>query len=192
MAKSNLATLGVVLGTTCLLLIGGAYFAFSEASNSFDESMDNSEAGCESFFGFCWFIPGGSFGCGFCLLGIFLVVLVVRFMFGGFLCGQVSCVRLSRVARPYPHAIDSMSCEQSCRGLRVAMRVACVTPAYNAHSRPCRIGGPLCEGIVHNAWHLLWCVWPRGADRLWRMSAAGGGHARARTRVEAAQLSASS
>ena len=85
-------------------------------------------------------------------------------------------MRLSRVAA-VSACIDSMSCEQSCRGLRVAMRVACVTPAYNAHSRPCRIGGPLCEGIVHNAWHLLWCVWPRGADRLWRMSAVGGGHA---------------
>jgi hypothetical protein len=89
MAKSNLVTLGVVLGTICLLLIGGAYFAFSEASDSFDESMDNSEAGCDSFFGWCWFLPGGSFGCGFCLLGIFLVGLVVPIMFGGFLSGLV-------------------------------------------------------------------------------------------------------
>ena len=105
MAKSNLVTLGVVLGTTCLLLIGGAYFAFSEASDSFDESMDNSEAGCESFFGFCWFIPGGSFGCGFCLLGIFLVVLVVPIMFGGFLSGLVNILSVPEqvvVVAPLP------------------------------------------------------------------------------------------
>ena len=105
MAKSNLVTLGVVLGTTCLLLIGGAYFAFSEASNSFDESMDNSEAGCESFFGFCWFIPGGSFGCGFCLIGIFLVVLVVPIMFGGILSGLVNILSVPEqvvVVAPLP------------------------------------------------------------------------------------------
>ena len=103
MAKSNLVTLGVVLGTICLLLIGGAYFAFSEASDSFDESMDNSEAGCESFFGWCWFLPGGSFGCGFCLLGIFLVGLVVPIMFGGFLSGLVGIWYLfdSGMVHPY-------------------------------------------------------------------------------------------
>ena len=89
MVKSNLVTLGIVLGILGLLLIGGAYLSFSQASESFDESMENSDAGCESFFGFCWFLPGGSFGCGFCLLGIFLVGLVVPIMFGGFLSGLV-------------------------------------------------------------------------------------------------------
>ena len=112
MEKSNLVTLGVVLGTTCLLLIGGAYFAFSEASDSFDESIDNSEAGCESFFGFCWFIPGGSFGCGFCLLGIFLVVLVVPIMFGGFLSGLVNIWSVSEqvvVVAPMPPPAPPMN-----------------------------------------------------------------------------------
>ncbi len=83
MAKSNLVTLGVVLGILGLLLIGGAYISFSKASESFDESMENSDAGCESFFGFCWFIPNGSFGCGFCLLGILLGFLTMGFLFSG-------------------------------------------------------------------------------------------------------------
>ncbi|MEE3310192.1 MAG: hypothetical protein VX230_01725 [Candidatus Thermoplasmatota archaeon] len=83
MVKSNLVTLGIVLGILGLLLIGGAYLSFSQASESFDESMENSDAGCESFFGFCWFLPGGSFGCGFCLLGILLVFLTVGFLFSG-------------------------------------------------------------------------------------------------------------
>tara|TARA_B100001750_G_scaffold172802_1_gene141046 strand:- start:210 stop:605 length:396 start_codon:yes stop_codon:yes gene_type:complete len=81
--KSNLVTLGIVLGILGLLLIGGAYLSFSQASESFDESMENSDAGCESFFGFCWFLPGGSFGCGFCLLGILLGFLTVGFLFSG-------------------------------------------------------------------------------------------------------------
>ena len=83
MVKSNLVTLGIVLGILGLLLIGGAYLSFSQASESFDESMENSDAGCESFFGFCWFLPGGSFGCGFCLLGILLGFLTVGFLFSG-------------------------------------------------------------------------------------------------------------
>ena len=89
MVKSNLVTLGVVLGILGLLLIGGAYLSFSQASESFDESVENSDAGCESFFGFCWFIPNGSFGCGFCLLGILLVFLVVPIMVFGFVSGVV-------------------------------------------------------------------------------------------------------
>ena len=89
MVKSNLVTLGIVLGILGLLLIGGAYLSFSQASESFDESMENSDAGCESFFGFCWFLPGGSFGCGFCLLGILLVFLVVPIMVFGFVSGVV-------------------------------------------------------------------------------------------------------
>ena len=89
MVKSNLVTLGVVLGILGLLLIGGAYLFFSQASESFDESMENSDSGCESFFGFCWFIPNGSFGCGSCMLGILLVILVVPILFGGFLSGLV-------------------------------------------------------------------------------------------------------
>ena len=83
MVKSNLVTLGIVLGILGLLLIGGAYLSFSQASDSFDESMENSDAGCESFFGFCWFLPGGSFGCGFCLLGILLGFLTMGFLFSG-------------------------------------------------------------------------------------------------------------
>ena len=83
MVKSNLVTLGIVLGILGLLLIGGAYLSFSQASESFDESMENSDAGCESFFGFCWFLPGGSFGCGFCLLGILLGFLTMGFLFSG-------------------------------------------------------------------------------------------------------------
>ena len=83
MVKSNLVTLGIVLGILGLLLIGGAYLSFSQASESFDESMENSDAGCESFFGFCWFIPNGSFGCGFCLLGILLGFLTMGFLFSG-------------------------------------------------------------------------------------------------------------
>ena len=91
MAKSNLVTLGVVLGTVGFLMIGGAFLAFSEASESFDESVENSEAGCElHYVGFCWFNPGGTFGCGFCLLGIFLVGLVVPIGFGGFLRSRCS------------------------------------------------------------------------------------------------------
>ena len=89
MVKNSLVTLGVVLGVLGLLLIGGAYLSFSQASESFDESMDDSDAGCESFFGFCWFIPNGSFGCGFCLLGILLVFLVVPIMVFGFVSGVV-------------------------------------------------------------------------------------------------------
>ena len=90
MAKSNLVTLGVVLGVLGLLLIGGAFLAFSEASESFDESVDNTEGGCElHYVGLCWFSPGGTFGCGFCLLGILLVILVVPIVFSGFLSGVV-------------------------------------------------------------------------------------------------------
>jgi len=89
-AKSNLVTLGVVLGTVGLLMVGGAFLAFSEASESFDESVDNSEAGCElHYVGLCWFSPGGTFGCGFCLLGILLVIFVVPIVFSGFLSGVV-------------------------------------------------------------------------------------------------------
>ena len=87
MVKSNLVTLGVVLGTIGLLLIGGAYLAFTDASESFDESLDDSDAGC--IWGICWFLPGGSFGCGSCMLGILLVILVVPILFGGFLSGLV-------------------------------------------------------------------------------------------------------
>jgi len=88
-ANNSLVTLGIVLGVLGLLLIGGAYLSFSQASESFDESMEDSDAGCESFFGFCWFIPNGSFGCGFCLLGILLVFLVVPIMVFGFVSGVV-------------------------------------------------------------------------------------------------------
>ena len=89
MVKRNLVKLSVILSSICLLLIGGAYLAFTDASKSFDESMDDSEAGCESFFGFCWFLPSGSFGCGSCLLGILFVGLAVPIMFGGVWSGLV-------------------------------------------------------------------------------------------------------
>ena len=106
MAKSNLVTLGVVLGTVGLLMIGGAFLAFSEASESFDESVDNSEAGCElHYVGFCWFSPGGTFGCGFCLFGILLVILVVPIVFSGFLSGVVGLLSVPEqviVVAPMP------------------------------------------------------------------------------------------
>ena len=89
MVKRNLVKLSVILSSIGLLLIGGAYLAFTDASKSFNESMEDSEAGCESFFGFCWFLPSGSFGCGSCLLGILLVGLVVPIMFGGVWSGLV-------------------------------------------------------------------------------------------------------
>ena len=106
MVKSNLVTLGIVLGILGLLLIGGAYLSFSQASESFDESMENSDAGCESFFGFCWFLPGGSFGCGFCLLGILLGFLTVGFLFSGSIFAIVGATLQTpnsvRVVEPVP------------------------------------------------------------------------------------------
>ncbi len=106
MARSNLVTLGVVLGTVGLLMIGGAFLAFSGASESFDESVENSDAGCElHYVGFCWFNPGGTFGCGFCLLGILLVILVVPIVFSGFLSGVVGLLSVPEqviVVTPLP------------------------------------------------------------------------------------------
>ncbi len=89
MAKSTLVTLGVVLGTIGLLMVGGAYLAFSDASESFEE--DDVDVTCETFFGFCWLtgLPSGDLGCGSCLIGILLVILVVPILFGGLLSGLV-------------------------------------------------------------------------------------------------------
>ena len=92
MAKSNLLRLGVGLGVLGLLLVGGAYLAFTDAFETYEdtewESADDCALTHEIFW--CWIpIPSNDLGCFSCLFGIFMVVLVVGSLFYGSIFGVV-------------------------------------------------------------------------------------------------------
>ena len=74
MAKNGLVILGVVLGVLGLLMIGQAYLAFSDASESLEE--DTIVADCEGWS--CWVMPTGDFGLVSCLFGIMLWAAFVQ------------------------------------------------------------------------------------------------------------------
>ena len=104
MAKNSLVILGVVLGILGLSLIGQAYLAFSNASESLEE--DTIVGDCEGWS--CWVMPTGDFGFCSCLLGILLVVLIVPIVVFGIVSGTVGATLESpttvvmRVSLPPP------------------------------------------------------------------------------------------
>ena len=85
MAKNSLVILGVVLGILGLLMIGQAYLAFSDASESLEE--DTIVADCEGWS--CWVMPTGDFGLCSCLFGILLVAVFVPIVIFGIVSGTV-------------------------------------------------------------------------------------------------------
>ena len=85
MAKNSLVILGVVLGILGLLMIGQAYLAFSDVSESLEE--DTIVADCEGWS--CWVMPTGDFGFYSCLIGILLVVVFVPIVIFGIVSGTV-------------------------------------------------------------------------------------------------------
>ena len=88
MAKNSLVILGVVLGILGLLMIGQAYLAFSDASESLEE--DTIVGDCETDSGlFCWVMPTGDFGLCSCLFGILLVAVFVPVVIFGIVSGTV-------------------------------------------------------------------------------------------------------
>ena len=85
MAKNGLVILGVVLGVLGLLMIGRAYLAFSDASESLED--DTIVANCEGWS--CWVVPTGDFGLCSCLFGILLVAVFVPVVIFGIVSGAV-------------------------------------------------------------------------------------------------------
>ena len=92
MAKNSLVTLGVVLGVLGLLLIGGAYFAFTDAAETYEDTEWGSAGSCDDLEDllWCWVpIPSSDLGCFSCLFGIFVVALVVPIVVFGIVSGTV-------------------------------------------------------------------------------------------------------
>ena len=92
MADSNLLGWGVGFGLIGLLLVGGAYLAFTDAFETFEDTGWDSAGSCENLvdLAWCWIpVPSGDLGCFSCLLGIFLLILVVGSFFYGSIFGVV-------------------------------------------------------------------------------------------------------
>ena len=92
MADSNLLGWGVGFGLIGLLLVGGAYLAFTDAFETFEDTEWDSAGSCENLvdLAWCWIpVPYGDLGCFSCLFGIFLLILVVGSFFYGSIFGVV-------------------------------------------------------------------------------------------------------
>ena len=88
MAEKGLVILGVVLGILGLLLIGRAYLAFSDASESLEEDTIVGDCEIDTSL-FCWVMPTGDFGLCSCLFGILLVAVFVPVVIFGIVSGTV-------------------------------------------------------------------------------------------------------
>ena len=92
MADSKLLGWGVGFGVVGLLLVGGAYLAFTDAFETFEDAGWDSAGSCENLVDlvWCWIpVPSGDLGCFSCLFGIFLLILVVGSLFYGSIFGVV-------------------------------------------------------------------------------------------------------
>ena len=92
MAKNSLVMLGVVLGILGLLLIGGAYLAFTDAAETYEDTEWVSAGSCENLVDlvWCWIpIPSSDLGFSSCIYGIFVVALAIGILFSGSIFGVV-------------------------------------------------------------------------------------------------------
>ena len=92
MADSKLLGWGVGFGVIGLVLVGGAYLAFTDAFETFEDTEWDSAGSCKNLvdLAWCWIpIPSGDLGCFSCLFGIFLLLLVVGSLFYGSIFGVV-------------------------------------------------------------------------------------------------------
>jgi hypothetical protein len=92
MVDSKLLGWGVGFGVIGLLFVGGAYLAFTDAFETFEDTGWDSAGSCENLvdLAWCWIpVPSGDLGCFSCLFGIFLLILVVGSFFYGSIFGVV-------------------------------------------------------------------------------------------------------